>query len=153
MEMTKHDIKNYLTKIYQIPVVDVRTEVRLGEFYQDIVKKYVKKKDDYRVAIVTLVNSVLSHKFLVVWDCLIYRIDLLILFLRRLLMTNLISFQPSDVAFDFPVIFDKDKQADDLTKAKKQLRDQADEHKKFLERNRDSRSSPPWFSIWNRLLY
>lgn len=56
MEMTKHDIKNYLTKIYNIPVVDVRTEVRLGEFHRDIVKKYIKKKDDYRVAIVTMVS-------------------------------------------------------------------------------------------------
>lgn len=55
-EMTKHDIKNYLTKIYNIPVVDVRTEVRLGEFFRDQVKKYIKKKEDYRVAIVTLVS-------------------------------------------------------------------------------------------------
>lgn len=55
LEMTAHDIKNYLSKIYKIPVVDVRTEVRLGEFFRDPVKKYVKKKDDYRVAIVTMV--------------------------------------------------------------------------------------------------
>lgn len=57
MEMTKHDIKNYLTKIYDVPVVDVRTEIRMGEFFRDPVKKYVKKKDDYRVAIVTLVRN------------------------------------------------------------------------------------------------
>lgn len=57
MEMTKHDIKNYLTKIYDIPVVDVRTEVRTGDFFQDPFKKYVKKKDDYRVAIVTMVRA------------------------------------------------------------------------------------------------
>lgn len=56
MEMTKHDIKNYLTKIYNVPVVDIRTEVRLGEFYRETVKKYIKKKDDYRVAIVTMVS-------------------------------------------------------------------------------------------------
>lgn len=57
MQMTKHDIKNYLTKIYDIPVVDVRTEVRMGEFFRDPVKKYIKKKDDFRVAVVTLVSN------------------------------------------------------------------------------------------------
>lgn len=56
MEMTKHDIKNYLSKIYKIPIIDVRTEVRMGEFFKDPVKSYVKKKDDYRVAIVTMVS-------------------------------------------------------------------------------------------------
>jgi large subunit ribosomal protein L23 len=30
LEMTKHDIKNYLEKIYSIPVVDVRTVVAMG---------------------------------------------------------------------------------------------------------------------------
>lgn len=58
MEMTQHDIKNYLNKIYNIPVVNVQTEVRLGEFFRDPVKRYVKKKDDYRVAIVTMVSQV-----------------------------------------------------------------------------------------------
>lgn len=56
MEMTKHDIKNYLTKIYKIPVIDVQTEVRMGEFFKDRVKNYVKKKDDFRVAVVTMVS-------------------------------------------------------------------------------------------------
>lgn len=59
MEMTEYDIKNYLTKIYKLPVVDVRTEVRMGEFYQ---QKYVKKKDDYRVAIVSLVGCTPSRR-------------------------------------------------------------------------------------------
>lgn len=58
MEMTQHDIKNYLEKIYKIPVVDVKTEVRIGDFFRDPIKRYVKKKDDYRVAIVTMVSSV-----------------------------------------------------------------------------------------------
>jgi large subunit ribosomal protein L23 len=30
LQMTKHDIKNYLEKIYKIPVVDVRTVVTMG---------------------------------------------------------------------------------------------------------------------------
>lgn len=62
MEMTSHDIKNYLTKIYNIPVVNVKTEVRLGEFFRDPFKRYVKKKDDYRVAIVTMVRT-LTEKY------------------------------------------------------------------------------------------
>lgn len=55
--------------------------------------------------------------------------------------------QPTDVTFEYPEIFDENKQADELSKAKKQLKDQAGAHQKFLEHNQDSRSSPPWFSI------
>lgn len=58
------------------------------------------------------------------------------------------SFQPKDVAFEFPDLFNKDKKIDDdITKAEKQLNDQASTYKKFLKRNVDSRGSPPWFSI------
>lgn len=63
MEMTEHDINNYLTKIYKIPVVAVRTEVRMGEFIRDPARKYIKKKDDFRVAIITLVCSLCQYKF------------------------------------------------------------------------------------------
>lgn len=71
MEMTHHDIKNYLTKIYNIPIVDVRTEVRLGEFYQVPIKKYVNKKNDYRVAIVTMVRKLFAPFFSFIWFWLI----------------------------------------------------------------------------------
>lgn len=57
MEMTEYDIRNYLTKIYKIPVVAVHTEVRMGEFFRDINKNYVKKKDDFRVAVITMVST------------------------------------------------------------------------------------------------
>ena len=30
IEMTHHDVKNYLEKIYKIPVVDVKVEVKTG---------------------------------------------------------------------------------------------------------------------------
>lgn len=30
MEMTKYDVKNYLEKIYNIPVIEVRTRIGLG---------------------------------------------------------------------------------------------------------------------------
>lgn len=55
MEMTKYDIKNYLEKIYNVPVVDVRTKICLGKFRKDIGKGYVIKDDDRKLAFVTLV--------------------------------------------------------------------------------------------------
>lgn len=132
MEMTKHDIKNYLTKIYNVPVVDVHTEVRLGEFHQDTVKKYVKKKDDYRVAIVTMVSGRSLDPFLFAPIFLIYSFEML---------------QPKEVTFEFPEIFDQDEKDDDMSKARKSLKEQAELYQKFLKRNADSRGSPPWFSF------
>ena len=32
MEMTKYDVKNYLEKIYKIPVVDIKTHVMPGNY-------------------------------------------------------------------------------------------------------------------------
>lgn len=55
MEMTKHDIRNYLEKIYNVPVVDVRTKIFLGKFRRDIGKGYVVKDDDIKTAYITLV--------------------------------------------------------------------------------------------------
>ncbi|XP_046747758.1 probable 39S ribosomal protein L23, mitochondrial [Diprion similis] len=54
MEMTKADIKNYLTKIYNIDVVTVRTRIALGRFIREPQKKYIMKLDDVKVAYVTL---------------------------------------------------------------------------------------------------
>ncbi|KAJ0175064.1 hypothetical protein K1T71_009205 [Dendrolimus kikuchii] len=54
MEMTKYDIKNYLEKIYNVPVVDVRTKISLGKFKKDVGKGYVIKDDDQKLAFVTL---------------------------------------------------------------------------------------------------
>lgn len=58
MEMTKYDIKNYLEKIYEVPVVDVRTKINMGKFKKDVVKGYVIKEDDVKVAFVTLVSNI-----------------------------------------------------------------------------------------------
>lgn len=69
MEMTKHDIKNYLEKIYHVPVVDVRTNIGLGKFKRDIGKGYITKEDDVKFAFVTLV-SILS--FFVLWILILY---------------------------------------------------------------------------------
>lgn len=57
MEMTKHDIKNYLEKIYNVPTVDVRTRITLGKFRKDAGKGYVVKDDDIKYAFVTLVST------------------------------------------------------------------------------------------------
>lgn len=56
-EMTKHDVKNYLEKIYKVPVIDVRTRIALGETKRDQVYGYVTKKDDVKLAYVTMVSS------------------------------------------------------------------------------------------------
>ncbi|CAG4935238.1 unnamed protein product [Colias eurytheme] len=54
MEMTKYDIRNYLEKIYNVPVVDVRTKITLGKFKKDVGRGYVVKDDDIKYAFVTL---------------------------------------------------------------------------------------------------
>ncbi|GLH08761.1 Probable 39S ribosomal protein L23, mitochondrial [Gryllus bimaculatus] len=54
VEMTKHDVKNYLEKIYNVPVVQVFTRIVSGETRQDPGKGYVVKDDDYKLAYVTL---------------------------------------------------------------------------------------------------
>lgn len=58
MEMTKYDVKNYLEKIYNIPVMDVRTRIALGETKRDTNYGYVTKKDDVKIAYVTMVSFV-----------------------------------------------------------------------------------------------
>lgn len=56
MQMTKYDVQNYLTKIYKLPVVDVRTRIALGKTKQDVKYGYVTKEDDMKIAYVTLVR-------------------------------------------------------------------------------------------------
>ncbi|KAK3927811.1 39S ribosomal protein L23, mitochondrial [Frankliniella fusca] len=52
-EMTEYDVRNYLTKIYKLPVVAVRVEMKNGETVKtqqgDIIKE-----DDYKEAHVTM---------------------------------------------------------------------------------------------------
>lgn len=57
MEMTKHDIKNYLEKIYNIPVVEVRTRIGLGKTKADQTQGYIIKEDDTKYAFVTMVKK------------------------------------------------------------------------------------------------
>ncbi|XP_044255975.1 probable 39S ribosomal protein L23, mitochondrial [Tribolium madens] len=54
MQMTKYDIKNYLEKIYNINVVDVRTRIALGKTRRVPGKGYVVKDEDIKYAYITL---------------------------------------------------------------------------------------------------
>jgi len=54
MQMTKYDIRNYLEKIYKIPVIDVRTRIAMGKTKRDQQYGYVTKEDDVKIAYVTL---------------------------------------------------------------------------------------------------
>ncbi|KAK7071068.1 54S ribosomal protein L23, mitochondrial [Halocaridina rubra] len=54
MQMTKHDVKNYLEKIYSVKVESVVTHVRMGKFSRNAVGGYVIKDDDFKLAYVTL---------------------------------------------------------------------------------------------------
>lgn len=54
MEMTRLDVKNYLEKIYKIPVLGVRIHVAPGE-YKKSSKGYIVKEEDYKLAYVDLV--------------------------------------------------------------------------------------------------
>ncbi|XP_075531737.1 mitochondrial ribosomal protein L23 [Dermacentor variabilis] len=54
VQMTKYDVKNYLEKIYKVPVADVRTLIMQGKIRKAEGKSYLVKEDDFRVAFVTL---------------------------------------------------------------------------------------------------
>ncbi|CAH1399925.1 unnamed protein product [Nezara viridula] len=57
IQMTDHDIKNYLEKIYKIPVAHIRSEIVEGELKRVQRKGYVVKGDDFRRAFVTLAGD------------------------------------------------------------------------------------------------
>lgn len=61
-QMTKHEVKEYLTKIYNVPVVNVRTQNYLGKRMRIIGKRTVAyaKRPDYKKAFVTLDGSLLA---------------------------------------------------------------------------------------------
>ncbi|CAK1580924.1 unnamed protein product [Parnassius mnemosyne] len=67
MEMTKYDIKNYLEKIYNIPVVDVRTKITLGRFRKDYGQGYIVKDDDVKYAYIVLPKD-MTFKFPEIFD-------------------------------------------------------------------------------------
>ncbi|ODM92132.1 putative 39S ribosomal protein L23, mitochondrial [Orchesella cincta] len=52
--MSQFDVKSYLEKIYEVPVVHVRTYIQEGRYRRVPQKGYIVKDDDYKVAFVTL---------------------------------------------------------------------------------------------------
>lgn len=130
MEMTKYDVKNYLEKIYKIPVMDVRTRIALGETKRDTYYGYVTKKDDVKIAYVTMVSfgeNLMPTPPLWTNVCL-----------------PLIS-QPKDREFTFPDMFSK---KEENKKAEERSMDDSKEgFKKFLDRNKKRPGTPGWYSI------
>jgi len=59
-EMTKIDIKNYLEKIYNVPVANVKTVNKMGKTRQNAFASYLVKDEDQKIAFVTLPPG---HKF------------------------------------------------------------------------------------------
>ena len=59
-EMTKLDVKQYLEKIYKVPVMDVKTRNQSGPSWQNVLKRAIDKKyelykeDDFKVAYVIM---------------------------------------------------------------------------------------------------
>ncbi|KAL7428683.1 hypothetical protein ACHAXM_001376 [Skeletonema potamos] len=61
-QMTKHEVKEYLTKIYNLPVVHVRTQNYLGKRMRIIGKRSIAfaKRPDYKKAFVTFENTLVD---------------------------------------------------------------------------------------------
>ena len=57
--MTKHEVKEYLTKIYGLPVVRVRTQNYMGKRIRVMGKTHIAygKRPDYKKAFVTFDNT------------------------------------------------------------------------------------------------
>ena len=114
-EMTRLDVKNYLEKIYNVPVYHVFTRIVSGEVkkpgFLDPESKTTPlyKEDDIKYAYVTLVSvkysfSNAENKF------------------------NFL-FQPKDVKFEFPDILEKASDEKDIKKGTKDIKEQKN---KFL---------------------
>jgi len=63
MQMTKHDIKNYLQKIYNVDVIEVRTAIDMGRFKRDRLQNSVIKENDRKLAYVVMVRLQLFSSF------------------------------------------------------------------------------------------
>lgn len=75
MEMTKHDIKNYLEKIYDVKTVDVRTRIAMGKTRRDMGHGYVVKDDDVKYVYAVLVR-------------IFWRSEILFYFLRNCILAE-----------------------------------------------------------------
>lgn len=51
-------MKNYLTKIYKLPVMEIRSRIAAGKTVRDRTAGYVKKLDEEKIVYVTLPKDV-----------------------------------------------------------------------------------------------
>lgn len=56
MEMTCHDIRNYLEKIYNVFPADIRTNISQGKVKRSQNKQSLIKEEDMKVAFVSFVS-------------------------------------------------------------------------------------------------
>lgn len=61
MEMTKYDVRSYLEKVYNVPVIEVRTRIGMGLTKRDMKLGYVTKEEDTKYAYVTLVSEYILY--------------------------------------------------------------------------------------------
>lgn len=60
--MTEEDVRNYLEKIYKLPVAEVRSTIHHGEMPLGKGRTYLVKKPDYRVCFVSLpIGTTFKH--------------------------------------------------------------------------------------------
>jgi len=127
MEMTKFDIKNYLQKVYNVNVLDVKTYIATGKTKREKLHNSIIKEDDRKIAYVVLVSSRIFFNFS-----------------QAILKLNnwFVFFQPEDQSFVFPSLFKETK--DDLEEKN------MDETKKSLQEFVESNKAPglpAWFRM------
>jgi len=66
-EMSKIDIKNYLEKVYNVPVAHVKTVNKLGKTKQNAFADYIVKDEDFKVAFVTLPQGMKCRDLVKIW--------------------------------------------------------------------------------------
>lgn len=126
MEMTKFDVQNYLEKIYKVPVIEVRTRVDMGKTFKEPGRGYVIKRDDSKIAYVTLVRMTSG-------------------FTNKTAYLYSLPLQPKDQKFVFPDLFEK--ASDSKEEHEKSLKETKDNYKKFLERTKTRPGAPGWYSF------
>lgn len=123
--MTSYDVRNYLEKIYKIPVVNVQTRVVCGEIKRVKDKAYMIKDDDYREALVDLVSF---------------------LWLSNSNSNHFVK--PKHVRFEYPQIYTEDRETieDEAKKIEKQIGFiKNKERRRLYSENRNN--VPSWFGI------
>ena len=131
-EMTRLDVKNYLEKIYNVPVYHVYTRNVSGEVkkpgFMDPVWKTTPlyKEDDIKYAYVTLVRN---------------------LSLSNAENDSIFFYQPKDVTFEFPNILEKGEEEKDIKKGTKDIQEQKNKFKHEAGIATGRRGVPSFFGL------